>query len=75
MPHYSSDNQHDVINVTAVFLNGEEVKGVFEADTDEGYITVARKRPDGRICIEDDEIQRDRIYGAVEVNTKDEPNA
>lgn len=52
-----------------VWVNGEPVDQVLEADTTEGYV-IRAKIKDGKVCHDGENILQERIEGVVTVKTR-----
>lgn len=53
-----------------VFLNGEEVKHVAEADDEAGFVVLFPKDAEGRFIVRGEELVRERLEGDVRVEVK-----
>lgn len=67
---YTVQNTVELGICADVWLNGELVKDVIEADTDEGYILRAKRNEAGDIFIDGDEYATERLEGVVTVETR-----
>jgi hypothetical protein len=72
MPHYTVENTVHVGLRATVFLNGERVKHVMEAHTDEGWVIRCQTKKDGSFVLTPDQnaIAMERLEGNVTVMTE-----
>lgn len=72
MPRYTVHNTVESGLRADVWLDGDPVQDVIEADTDDGYILRYQRNEAGRFSISPDgeSIETERLSGRVEVKTE-----
>lgn len=72
MPKYTVHNTVECGLRADVWLDGEPVQNVIEADTDEGYVLRLQKNKAGQFFLSPDgeTVETERLTGRVEVKTE-----